>query len=154
MYEITPKLAIISVHDGNILELKKTLTSVDSQTVLPNLHLVISKKKISNFLYKKKYRQIITEKDSSIYNAMNYGLKKSHKYHTLFLNSGDYFSSKHSIKIIRKYMKIYPGNCLNFLCLLKYKKKIFKIKKLYFHEKYYLSHPTFVSPNFKKNFYN
>jgi len=148
------KVAIISIHNGNITELKKTLASVDNQTQLPDLHIIVSKKKISKFFFIKKHRLLIIEKDTSIYNAMNFGLKKSQNYHTLFLNSGDYFYSNDSIKLINKYIKLYPNNCLNFLCLLKYKTKIFKIKKNFFYKKNFLSHPTFVSPNSKKNYYD
>ena len=95
---IIPKLAIITVHNGNISELERTLISIDQQTQLPRLHLVVTKKKINSFFYKRHYRKIISEKDKSIYHAMNLGLEKTNKYHVLFLNSGDYFFFKRFCK--------------------------------------------------------
>ena len=74
------KIAIVTVHAGEIKNLINTIKSVDSQNAKPDLHLIISKNYNSNILlYKKKYNKFIFKKDRSIYNAMNIGLKYTKK---------------------------------------------------------------------------
>ena len=144
------KLAIVTIHNGTQEELKKTLSSIDNQVKNPDLSIVVSKKKINNFYFRKKYRKFIIGKDSSLYNAMNLGIQESKNYHITFLNSGDYFYSKYSVGTIKKYIGNYPSICLNFITILKNKKKYYKIKSLFFNKKNFLSHPSFVTPGSRK----
>ena len=150
------KLAIITVHAGDIKNLIKTIKSVDSQNFHPDLHLIISKNFDERILmYKKKYNRFIFKKDKSIYNAMNIGLKYSKNYFLFFLNSGDYLYSKNIIKIIKKNISVYKKKCLNFKTILRYKKKRFLIKDKIFYNSNFYSHPSFVRPpSIKPIFYN
>ena len=49
------KLAIITIHKGNIANLEKTLKSVNLQKILPNKHLIIAPKLPK--LFENKYRK-------------------------------------------------------------------------------------------------
>ena len=50
-----PKLAIVTVHAGDIKNLIKTIKSVNSQILKPDLHLIVSKDFDNKILrYKKK----------------------------------------------------------------------------------------------------
>jgi glycosyltransferase involved in cell wall biosynthesis len=98
---------IITISDGKLKPLKLTLKSIDNQNFKGFKNFVISKKKISNIKnkYKSKKRVFIHKKNSSIYEAMNYGLAKSKSNHLIFLNSGDTFFSNSSLNTIAHYIK-------------------------------------------------
>ena len=72
-------LVVITVHKGPIQKLKNTLRSIDTQICVPYRNIVIAKNislyQIANF--KKKNRILILNKDKSIYNAMNIGLRNT-----------------------------------------------------------------------------
>lgn len=150
-------LAIITIHKGKFINLDKTIQSVISQTILPDLYLIISKKFIpekikKNFLnYKINY---IECSDNSIFDAMNIGLSKSFNYRVLFLNSGDYFFNKFSISKIYKNIRKYRNKNIIFSSILEYEKLKFYEKKNYFFNKNYLPHQSFISINKKKDIDN
>lgn len=150
------KLAIITIHAGNNKNLIKTIKSVNSQNLKPDLHLIVSKNYDSKILqYKKKYNKFIFKKDKSIYNAMNIGLKFTKDYFLFFLNSGDYLYSRNTIKIIKRFISLHKNKCINFKTILEYKKKRFLIKDKIFNKKDFYSHPSFVRPQVNKIiFYN
>jgi len=149
-----PKLAIVTVHAGDIKNLIKTIKSVNSQILKPDLHLIVSKDFDNKILrYKKKYNKFIFKKDKSIYNAMNIGLNYTKNYFLLFLNSGDYLYSKNITKIIKKNIFVYKKKCLNFKTLLSYKKQSFLIKDKIFYNSYFYSHPSFIRPPTTKPIY-
>ena len=92
------KLHIITISDGNLLSLKKTLNSINKQNYKNFKNIIISKKSLIKIKKKyKKNRIFIFKKDYSIYEAMNHGLKKSVNKKIIFLNSGDTFSSNSSL---------------------------------------------------------
>ena len=143
---------IITVSDGNLKSLILTLNSIDAQSYKNYKNLIISKKKIKNIKnkYKTKQRVFIHKENSSIYEAMNYGLNKSKNNHVIFLNSGDIFFSKLSLKKILKQIKQNPKKCLMFISILKNNKDYFMPKKKIFFSKNFLTHSSFVRPpNFK-----
>lgn len=150
------KIAIVTVHAGDTDKLIKTIKSIDSQWVKPDLHLIVSKNYDSKILlYKKSYNKFIFKKDRSIYNAMNIGLRNTKDYFLFFLNSGDYLYSKNSIKIIKRFINLYKNKCLNFKTILEFKNKRFLIKDKIFKKKNFFSHPSFVRPPVNKIiFYN
>ena len=148
------RIAIVTVHAGKADNLIKTIKSINSQCVKPDLHLIVSKNYDSNILsYKKSYNKFIFKKDKSIYNAMNIGLKSTKDYFLFFLNSGDYLYSKDSIKIIKRFINLYKNKCLNFKTILEYKNKRFLIKDKIFKKKNFLSHPSFIRPPVNKIIY-
>ena len=83
-----PKLTIITIHKGPIINLKKTLNSVSNQNKYPNEQIIISPKlpKYIKDNYNKKFLKFIIGKDKSIYNAMNIGLRLASSENILFLN--------------------------------------------------------------------
>ena len=158
-FSMKSDLAVITIHSGNGKDLERTLNSIDKQILKPNLNLVIIKE-IKNFninIYKKKYRKFILGKDRSIWDAMNIGIRYTKKYNIIFLNSGDTFYSKITIKKINKEIKKNINKVLIFKTILKYKNLYFYPKNKYFNNKNYSPHPSFVRPflNSKKtDFFN
>ena len=153
------EITIITIHTGIKEELIKTLVSIDNQKVKPYKNIVIINK-IKNFnfnKYKKKYRKFIIGKDSSLYNAMNIGIKLTKKNNILFLNSGDTLYKKNTIQIINRKLKIFPNTILIFKTVLKYKNLIFFPKNKFFNNKIYSPHPSFIRPKLnssKVEYYN
>ena len=139
---------IITVSDGNLKTLTPTLNSIDNQNYKNFKNFIISKKKIRNIKskYKTKKRIFIFKKNSSIYEAMNCGINKSKNNHIIFLNSGDIFFSRSSLKIILQQAIKYPKKCLMFISVLKNGQDYFIPKKNIFFSKNFLTHSSFVRP--------
>ncbi len=146
-------LSIVTVHNGEEKEIKKTCLSIDTQLIQPKLHLIIAKKLNKKFVneFLKKNRKFIIGKDKSLFNAYNISLKYTKKNYVLFLNSGDKFYSNRSISMILKYIKENPKKCLSFKTILYSKSLIFEIKKKFFENSHYSPHPSFVRPPSNKN---
>lgn len=141
-----PKLYIITISDGNLRSLKKTLNSIDKQNYKNFINIIISKASLTKIKKKyKKNRIFIFKKDYSIYEAMNYGLKKSVNKNIIFLNSGDTFLSNSSLKLICNNLK--QGSCYMFISILKNDKDYFIPKKRLFFSKNFLSHSSFIRPS-------
>ena len=73
------RINIITVTNGKVNALSKTLRSIDNQNYKNYKNLIITSKKL-NKLHKKfrtRRRFFFYQKNSSIYEAMNYGLKRS-----------------------------------------------------------------------------
>ena len=153
------EIVIITIHSGVKEELIKTLDSIDNQKIKPYRNIVIIKK-IKNFnfkKYKKKYRRFIIGKDTSLYNAMNIGIKLTKKNNIMFLNSGDALYNKNTIQIIKRKLKIYPNTILIFKTILKFKNLVFFPKNKFFNQKTYSPHPSFIRPKLnscKVEYYN
>jgi glycosyltransferase involved in cell wall biosynthesis len=99
------KLSIITVNLNNREGLKKTISSVVSQTRRDFEYLVIdggsddgSTEVIRSF--EKKISKWISEKDEGIYEAMNKGISLSTGEYLLFLNSGDYLYQDETISLL------------------------------------------------------
>ena len=148
---------IITVSDGKLKPLILTLKSIDNQSFKNFKNFVISKKKITNIenKYKSKKRFFIHRENSSIYEAMNYGLDKSKSNHLIFLNSGDIFFSNSSLQIVAQHIKKNPKKCLMFISVLKNSKNYFIPKKKTFFSKNFLTHSSFIRPpNIKDSGFN
>ena len=127
------KLHIITISDGNLISLKKTLKSINKQNYKNFKNIIISKTNLAKIKKKyKKNRIFIFKKDYSIYEAMNHGLKKSVNKNIIFLNSGDTFSSNSSLKLICYNLK--KRSCVMFVSILKNDKDYFIPKKKLFSE--------------------
>jgi len=139
---------IITVSDGKLKPLIPTLKSIDNQNFKNFKNFVISKKKIVNIKnkYKTKKRFFIYKENSSIYEAMNYGLDKSKNNHLIFLNSGDNFFSNSSLQIIAQDIKKNPKKCLMFISILRNSNDYFIPKKNTFFSKNFLTHSSFIRP--------
>ena len=144
---------IITITDGNINSLKLTLKSIDNQDYNKFRNLIISKTKIKNFnkIFKSTNRSFFYQKNSSIYEAMNYGLKQSNNRYLIFLNAGDTFASKSSLKKISKYINNDKfKSCLMLMSILRNDKDYFIPKKKVFFSEKYLTHNSFIRPATKK----
>jgi hypothetical protein len=143
------KLAVITVHTGALKKLFITLHSVNTQSIKPDIHLIVSKKYV-NINNSVNYRKFIFNKDKSLYNAMNIGQSLAANFSFLYLNSGDHFYSKNSISIIKKYNIIYKNKCLIFKTVLKYNNLTFEPKNNFFYSNIFRQHPSFVCPAHKR----
>lgn len=88
-------LSIITINYNDAIGLKKTMSSVESQTWQEFEHIIVDGKSTDSSVEVIKsfdYKNLIwlSEEDDGIYNAMNKGIKKSNGKYLLFLNSGDY----------------------------------------------------------------
>jgi hypothetical protein len=148
------KLAVITVHSGCLKKLFITINSIDTQSIKPELHLIVSKQYV-NIDSNTNYRKFIFNKDNSLYNAMNIGQSLAANFSFLYLNSGDYFYSKNSISIIKKYSKIYQNKCLIFKTVLNYNNLTFEPKDNFFYSTIFRQHPSFICPpHRRKNKFN
>jgi hypothetical protein len=143
------QINIITVTNGEVTALSKTLRSIDNQNYKNYKNLIISSKKL-NKLHKKfrtRKRFFFYQKNSSIYKAMNYGLKRSQRKFLIFLNSGDSFSSKSSLKKISNYTNNFKiKSCLMLVSILKHSDNYFFPKKKLFFSKKFLTHSSFIRP--------
>lgn len=147
------KLAVITIHKGKLKHLKKTLSSVDSQIIKPDLHVVIIHHIGFNHskIFEKKYRKIIISKDKSIFEALNIGIKYTNNYNIIFLNSGDTLYNNNSIKLIRS--NICGIKCVIFKAIIVRKKILYFPTKNFFNDKNYSPHPSFVRPPTKNKLF-
>lgn len=99
-------LSIVTVNLNNVSGFEKTYLSITSQDFTDYEWIVIdgvstdgSVEKIRRLESLEICRALI-EPDLGIYDAMNKGIRLSSRPYILFLNSGDYLSSQHSLEII------------------------------------------------------
>tara|TARA_B110000027_G_scaffold18622_1_gene19361 strand:+ start:3660 stop:4412 length:753 start_codon:yes stop_codon:yes gene_type:complete len=144
---------IVTVSDGNISTLKLTLQSIENQSFKKFKNIIVSKKRFINldkkFITKRRVFHI--KKKSSIYEAMNYGINKSKNNYILFLNSGDTFTTKLSLKRIIEHQEKNLNKCIMLISILKNKNDYFIPKKRTFYKKTFLTHSSFIRPPNKKD---
>jgi hypothetical protein len=156
MLEKRANICILTIHKGNLDYLKKTIHSVDVQSLKPFRHIILAKG-VCNYqiqCLKKKNREFILHKneDKSLYDGMNIIKKYSGDCAVIYLNSGDIFFSRNTLSYINKFNLFLNLNyVLVFATLLRFKRIFFKIKFLYFKKKSYLPHSSFF---FKNNYFN
>lgn len=112
--------SIIVVSLNTKKDFLKTIKSIFSQTFKDYQIIVVDGKSSDGsvkiiYKNKKKFKDIIIEEDRGIYDAMNKGLKKVKCPWIIFLNSGDIFYNKNTLRNIYKelnskiYKDIYVG---------------------------------------------
>lgn len=100
-----PLLSVITVVFNNEKDIERTMLSVLNQTY-PNIeYLVIDGKSTDGTLqiiqkYHDHLAYFISEKDNGIYDAMNKGLAKATGDYVIFMNSGDEFYEKNTVKTV------------------------------------------------------
>ena len=147
---------IVTITDGNINSLNLTLKSIDKQKYKNYKNLIISKVKLKALgkRFKNAKRIFYYKKNSSIYEAMNLGLKKSESKYLIFLNAGDTFASKSSLQKISKIINNNNNkskSCLMLISILKNNKDYFIPRKKTFFSKDFLTHSSFIRPEIKKD---
>lgn len=130
MEEIRPLLSIITINRNNAEGLRKTIGSVKNQTSQNYEHIIIDgastdssieiiNKALEDSLYKTHVTYWHSEKDRSVYDAMNKGIPHASGKYILFLNSGDFLIENEVIAKIEKLCSeneadIFYGKCLCF----------------------------------------
>ena len=100
-------IVIVSLNTKNDFEL--SLKSIIKQTY-KNYEIIVVDGKSSDgtidtiLKYKKFFKKTIIEKDKGIYHAMNKGINFISSGWTIFLNSGDVFLNKNTLKKISYYL--------------------------------------------------
>ncbi len=98
-----PLLSVITVVYNNVKDIERTMLSVLDQTYEQIEYLVIDGKSTDGTLeviekYRSRLAVFITQKDAGIYDAMNKGLSKATGNYVVFMNSGDEFYKKDTVK--------------------------------------------------------
>lgn len=130
MEENKPLLSIITINRNNAEGLRKTIESVRNQTSQNYEHIIIDgdstdssieiiNKALEDSLYKSHVAYWHSEKDRSVYDAMNKGIPHASGKYILFLNSGDFLIENEVIAKIEKLCSeneadIFYGKCLCF----------------------------------------
>lgn len=103
MFSVKKKLSIITINKNNLVGLKKTHLSVQSQIFKDFEHIIIdgnstdgSKEYILN--NQKDFFKFKVESDNGIYDAMNKGIKLANSNFILCLNSGDVLFDNFSLE--------------------------------------------------------
>lgn len=100
-----PLLSVITIVFNNEKDIERTMFSVFNQTY-PNIeYLIIDGKSTDGTLktiekYRSQLAVFISEKDNGIYDAMNKGLAKATGDYVIFMNSGDEFYEKDTVKTV------------------------------------------------------
>ncbi len=100
-----PLLSVITVVFNNEKDIERTMLSVLNQTYDRIEYLVIDGKSTDGTLeiiekYRSQLAVLISEKDNGIYDAMNKGLAKATGDYVIFMNSGDEFYEKDTVKTV------------------------------------------------------
>ena len=111
------KISIITVTFNSDKTLAYTLSSIFQQTYKNIEHIIIdggSTDQTLNILKKIKYKKkkLFVYKNTSIYEAINLGIKKSNGDYILILNSDDILENKNTIKKIVKIIKKKENNII------------------------------------------
>ncbi|RYY06141.1 MAG: glycosyltransferase [Sphingobacteriaceae bacterium] len=100
-----PLLSVITVVFNNVKDIERTMLSVLNQTYSNIEYLIIDGSSTDGTLkiiekYRSKLAVFISEKDNGIYDAMNKGLAKATGDYIIFMNSGDEFYEKDTVKTV------------------------------------------------------
>ena len=122
----SPLFSIITPVLNNKNGLLKTIESIKKQSLANYEHIVIDGGSTDGTLEiiknEKNITEWISEKDKGIYDAINKGLKISRGKYINTINSGDYYYSHDSLKIIKDY---FEKNNVSFIFGAVLKKKVF-----------------------------
>ena len=107
-----PTLSIITICFNNLEEVKKTVESIDNQSVLPFEHIIINGSTsgdIADYFLNintliPAYRQIINELDGGISDAFNKGIQLAKSEIIHLLNSGDVYAD---ITVIKNVLEVF-----------------------------------------------
>lgn len=103
------QISVIVISKDDPMGLVKTITSIIGQTLLPKEIIVITKGASNGVLdaaSSKCDMKIILQTRSGISNAFNMGIEESKGKWLIFLNGGDFFSNKNSLKTLNCYTKL------------------------------------------------
>ncbi|MDN3579618.1 glycosyltransferase family 2 protein [Mucilaginibacter flavus] len=100
-----PKLSVINVVYNNVRDIERTMLSVLNQTYTNIEYVIVDGLSNDGTLqiiaqYKDRVSQFISEKDKGIYDAMNKGLAMATGDYVIFMNSGDEFYDRETVKSV------------------------------------------------------
>ncbi len=100
-----PLLSVITIVFNNERDIERTMLSVLNQTYQNIEYLIIDGKSTDGTLeiikkYQDRLAVLSSEKDNGIYDAMNKGLAKAKGDYVIFMNSGDEFYEKDTVKTV------------------------------------------------------
>jgi glycosyltransferase involved in cell wall biosynthesis len=111
-----PNISIITICFNNPDDVRRTIESVDTQTLLPHEHYIIDgseNQKILHLLqnqsYIKSYRKSVHEPDNGISDAFNKGIHKANGNWIMMLNAGDRFYDNNSLEKIHNAIQNNPA---------------------------------------------
>ncbi|MDI9338703.1 MAG: glycosyltransferase [Alphaproteobacteria bacterium] len=105
-------ISIITICFNNLVELQKTIESIDIQTIKPFQSIIIDASTTSDIKYwlensnQPLYRSWVCERDAGIYDGFNKGLKKATGKIINFLNSGDCFYNHDVLETVHDAFKM------------------------------------------------
>ena len=108
IFPVNKKLSIITINKNDAEGLRKTIESVVCQTFKDYEYIVIDGASTDESVdiikkYSTSMSYWVSEPDDGIYYAMNKGIKVAKGEYCLFLNSGDYLSSKSILEKVFEY---------------------------------------------------
>ena len=157
---------IITIVKNNKKGIERTIKSVLSQTIVKKIEYIVidsnSKDGTSKIIskYKKKLLHI-RENDSSIYDGINKGIKKSKGKYIGLLHSGDQFFDKKSLQRALFEIEKFKLDAASFSMVYKNNNKIVRLWKMNVNKItkfnfFKIAHPTLIIKKniFKNNLYN
>jgi glycosyltransferase involved in cell wall biosynthesis len=135
---MTLKLSIITVHSGLINELEKTIRSIYPKLSHRVEHIIvasISEEQLDQLIRIGRQSVLLVNKDRSLYDAMNIGLRRAQGQFVSFINSGDELS--HEIPF---------SDLINNVCLA-YTPALNLDNNTYIATSSTLNHQNFIAPH-------
>lgn len=160
-----PFFSIVTIGCANVNEILATLDSVNSQEFSDFEHIVVIsrvsllEKEAIRCSKRLEKRVHIFDEDTGIYSAMNIGTMRSNGRYLLFMNSGDFFSSKNSLSLIHQQVINWHSHacpkCYAFAGYQIYDKDCYlRIPTVSSAHRISIPHQSFIAPNpnyFKTN---
>ncbi|MGB4901521.1 MAG: glycosyltransferase [Saprospiraceae bacterium] len=109
-----PFISYITICFNNLNDVKKTISSIDSQLIHPYEHWIIDGSKtneIKSYLESTNhpiYRKWISEPDDGIADAFNKGINLSSGDWICLLNSGDILANQNVVQIVSNFISTHP----------------------------------------------
>jgi len=144
------KLSIVTACLNDLQGLQKTCASIDQQRIKSFEHIIVARNlSIADtkliFKNKKIERKLILNKDKSLYNAMNIGLKLACGSYIYFLNSGDYLNTNNFLKLLGKRMNV--QKCVGFKTIQSFGNDNYvRIPRISTKRTYNIAHQGFIAP--------
>jgi len=111
--KVLPKLSIITVSRNSEAFIEETIKSVISQTYFDIEYIIIDGLSTDNTVeiikkYQDKIYSWVSEKDNSMYDAINKGIQKCSGDYVWILNSDDYLPNNNTVANIMNVIYLYP----------------------------------------------
>lgn len=109
-----PFISYITICFNNLNDVKKTISSIDSQLIHPYEHWIIdgsNTNEIKSYLESTNhpiYRKWISEPDDGIADAFNKGINLSSGDWICLLNSGDILANQNVVQIVSNFISTHP----------------------------------------------